>query len=84
MGVATKTRGAGARRRRLAKLAEPLKPDREPYYVDWTQATNLHAAPGWYMVPHGLEHPIYLGAGSIQAEIALREHRRVAGVDHAA
>jgi hypothetical protein len=61
------------RRDRLRRLARPLRPALEPYYLH-RPLGDAEPAPGWYWVPRGAEHPSYLGFSAVDAEINLRRH----------
>lgn len=70
--------GLGERKSRLHALARrlPGAPEVMPYYVR-RSLSEQEPAPGWYMVPAGLEHPVYLGYGAVDAELSIREQLRV-------
>jgi hypothetical protein len=57
----------------LCKMAQPLEPAEAPYYT-WSVDPPRHPAPGWYWVPAGFEHPVYLGFNSTWAAIELHQH----------
>ena len=64
--------GLSERRSRLKWAAGPLRPAKDPFYLSRPNGPT-ERAPGWYMTPAGWEHPIYLGANHVDAEIAIVE-----------
>lgn len=48
-----------------------------PYFLV-RPGSREEPAPGWYMIPAGLEHPVYLGHSAVDAEITIREMRDTA------
>lgn len=69
----------GRASRRLALLAEPLKPARAPFYVRLPVSPGLertYPAAGWYWVPTGHSFAIYLGASFEVAAAELRDQLR--------
>jgi hypothetical protein len=64
----------GRASRRLAVLAAPLAPEREPFYVRLPVAPGLettYQAAGWYWVPRQHHTAVYLGGGFETAALAL-------------
>jgi hypothetical protein len=69
----------GRAARRLSQLAQPLDPQREPYYVRRPVPPGLERtfpAEGWYWIPSGHNYAVFLGASEVTA--ALELHRLIA------
>lgn len=62
--------GLSERKSRLRRAANPLRPVKDPYYL---QRPNGPAerAPGWYMELPGIGYPTYIGANHVEAEIEI-------------
>lgn len=49
----------------LASLAEPLEPERAPFYV---KGSHSGSPDGWYWTPPGARRPVFLGRNVLFAE----------------
>jgi hypothetical protein len=57
--------------RRLAKVAAPLEPVRPPWFVRQPAFRSRTPSMGWWWIPAGHEHPVFLGHNHIIAEVQL-------------
>lgn len=66
--------GRGHAAHRLARLAKPLRPAVDPYYMRLPPPglEREFPAAGWYWKPAGHDHVVFLGASEINAAIALQ------------
>lgn len=64
-GGPSATRDGGRDARLLAALAEPLAPERAPFYV---KGASNGSPDGWYMTPAGQRRTVYLGRNVVWAE----------------
>ncbi|MTD43840.1 hypothetical protein GKE82_05855 [Conexibacter sp. W3-3-2] len=63
--------------RRLGEVAADLRPARPPYYMSIPDPGS-EPAPGWYLVPAGTDHPVYLGHNvfaAFEALLSMKAHR---------
>lgn len=66
----------GRAARRLANLAGPLEPERDPYYVQMPVSPGLERhfpAAGWYWIPQGHQTAVFLGASFDVAAVQLHQ-----------
>jgi hypothetical protein len=56
---------------RLARIAAELEPARPPWWVSHPRPRGATPAQGWYWIPAGGRHPVFLGHNHIVAELAL-------------
>lgn len=58
--------------RRPGALAAGLTPARLPWFVSQPQFRSRTPSIGWWWIPVGHQHPVYLGHNHIVAEVQLR------------
>jgi hypothetical protein len=57
---------------RLGQIAAELEPMRAPWFVG-SQFDKQTPSMGWWWIPHGAQHPAFLGHNHIVAEVELRQ-----------
>jgi hypothetical protein len=73
-------RAAGhSKSKRLAILAEPLAPERPPWWV--AEPRGRTPSQGWWWIPHGEQHPQFLGHNGAIAEMNVAAARAPASTD---
>lgn len=57
---------------RLERLTRPLEPVKAPWYVSQPDFRSNTPSNGWWWIPRGAQHPVYLGHNHIVAEVQVR------------